>query len=264
MAAAGDELADGTATGSVTRDEDRDRDHDAFFDDLYRLSSEPFLTPEHTRAEVTAYLALAKPEPGARVLDLGCGWGRHLSGLSSAGLHPVGLERSAAYCRIARATGHPVIRGDVRSLPFADGAFASIACFYASLFFFDEADNLRALSEAARVVRSGGEVVLQAMNPLHLDRLGGTMELHPLPDGGSVFEETHYDRKAGRHVGFRRVTLPDGRTLEGRYSIRQYAPGELDVMARRAGLVLERTLGGLDLGMWKRDSRELVAVLRKR
>lgn len=260
MGAVGDRDRDGLADRTAARDEA----HDAFFDELYRISSEPFLTPEHTRAEVTAYLSLAKPEAAARVLDLGCGWGRHLTALSSAGLRPIGLERSAAYCRIARSTGHRVIRGDVRSLPFADGAFASIACFYASLFFFDEADNLRALSEAARVVRSGGEVVLQAMNPLHLDRLGGTLELHPLPGGGSVFEETHYDRGEGRHVGFRRVTLPDGRTLEGRYSIRQYAPGELDVLARRAGLVLERTLGGLDLATWKRDSRELVAVLRKR
>lgn len=241
-----------------------DAEHQAFFTDLYRISSLPFLSEAQTRAEVMAFLSLASPESGDPVLDLGCGWGRHLAGLAAAGLQVTGLERSPEYCEAAKKAGHRVVLGDVRKLPFEDESFASVAVFYASIFFFDEADNLKALSEASRVLRPGGEVVIQAMNPIYLDRQGETMELHPLPGGGSVLEETRYDRAQGRQLGFRRLNLPGGESLEGRYSIRHYAPGELDVMARRAGLVMEKTLGSLELEPWERGSRELIAVLRKR
>jgi SAM-dependent methyltransferase len=70
-------------------------------------------------------LFLEKHLPGSgRVLDLGCGTGRHLAFLASRGHRPVGLDLSphmlaeaAANSRAGRARP-PLVRADLRRLPF--------------------------------------------------------------------------------------------------------------------------------------------------
>jgi SAM-dependent methyltransferase len=238
-------------------------DHDRFFDDLYERTTAPFVSPLAASREVDSFVALAKPPAGALVLDLGCGSGRHLALLKQHDFKPIGLDRSRVLAREARATGLPVVRADVRAMPLRAAHLDAVACFYSSIFFFDEAGNLEALREVARVLRPGGALVLQTANPVHLRRLGPEETTQELPDGSRVFERAAFDLASGRENGLRRLTLPDGTSTEGRFSIRHYAPGELDVLARRAGMRLERTCGGLDLQPFARTSRELVALLRR-
>jgi len=230
---------------------------DAFFDELYESSTEPFLTPALAAGELRAFTRLTSPEPGARVLDLGCGWGRHLQPLRDAGFRPFGLERSSRYARRAAASG-PVVRSDVRALPFRSGAFDAVACFYASIFFFDDTGNLDAFREAARVTKPGGRFVLHGSNPLHLKRLGEQARTLELPGGASVFESSVFDPATLRENLFRRLTRADGTQLEGRISLRTYGPGELEVMGHRAGFKLERLCGSLRLEPWSRGSRDVV------
>lgn len=239
-------------------------DHDLFFDELYERTSEPFLTPRMGEAEVASFLALAQPDEGARVLDLGCGWGRHLAPLRNAKLRVVGVERSGRYAIRANQGGFGIARGDVRALPFATGAFDAVACFYASLFFFDDTENIEALRESARVLRPGGAFVLQAANPVHLRRLGAEERVFELPGGGSVRERIAFNATTGREEGHRTMTLADGTTREASFSIRHYAPGELEVIALRAGMKVERVCGDLALAPYGRGSREVVALMRKR
>jgi SAM-dependent methyltransferase len=239
-----------------------DRERDAFYAELYERTTAPFITPALTEAEVECFRRLAQPRAGAVVLDMGCGWGRHLQALRASGLEAIGLERSASLA--ARAAEHgPVVRGDFRALPFRDESLDSAACFYSSLFFFDEAGNLTALREIARVLKAHGTFLLQSANPLYLRRLGLGADTHTLPDGSTVYERTDYDRETGRDVGFRRWMRPDGTSLEGRFSVRHYAPGELEVLGRRVGLRLERVCGDLSLSAFARHSRELIVLMRK-
>lgn len=235
-------------------------DHDAFFDDLYIRTTEPFLTEAMTVAEVKAFVSLAPLQEGARVLDLGCGWGRHGPALAKHGLEVFGLERARGPARRAHEVGLKVVRGDVRTLPWRSGAFDAVACFYSSIFFFDEPQNLAALKEVRRVLRPGGRFVLQAANPLHLARLGQEERTWPLPGGARVWERTRFESGTGTEVGLRRLTRPDGAVVEGGYRIRHYAPGELEVLARRSELRLLDFKGSLSLEPWTRQSREVVAV----
>ena len=69
----------------------------------------------------------AQFQPGQRVLELGCGTGRIALPLARAGVHVVGIDRSAAMLnrararvtRAAKAGRIDLIRGDIRFLPFA-------------------------------------------------------------------------------------------------------------------------------------------------
>lgn len=237
-------------------------EHDRFFEELYERTTAPFVTPALTAAEVAAFLGLTKLSAGARLLDLGCGSGRHLGVLRAFGLEAVGLEKAASLSRKAAQRG-PAVRGDMLALPFRSGSFDAVACFYSSIFFFGARD-LDAVREVARVLRPGGVFTLQTANPIHLRKLGPQTTRHTLPNGDVVEEHASFDPEEGVEHATRRLVTADGATHEGRFSVRHYAPGELEVMGLRSGLRLERTVGSLTLEPFTRESRELIVLLRRK
>jgi SAM-dependent methyltransferase len=109
--------------------------------------------------------------PGDRVLDLGCGGGRHAFELYRRGADVVAFDHDgaelravAAMFRAMAAAGEPppgataaVVQGDVLALPFPAGCFdAVIAAEVLEHIWQDQ----RAMAEIARVVRPGGRVAV--------------------------------------------------------------------------------------------------------
>lgn len=109
--------------------------------------------------------------PGDRVLDLGCGGGRHAFECYRRGALVVALDRSATEVAEVermftgmREAGEPApgafavaVRGDAYRLPFPDGAFDVVI---ASEILEHIPDDRDAIAEAARVVRPGGTLAV--------------------------------------------------------------------------------------------------------
>ena len=85
----------------------------------------PHRDQEEANRGVALILAQIQLSEGDRVLDLGCGAGRHLRAFEAHALRGVGLDLSLPLLRRSRAKGTaaPLVRGDIRHLPFASGAF---------------------------------------------------------------------------------------------------------------------------------------------
>lgn len=95
------------------------------------------------------------PDSGP-ILDLACGKGRFLAKIGSRG---VGLDWNAESLRWTQRVSTRLTRGSVLSLPFADGTFAGVHA--ADIIeHFGPADARQLLSEAARVLRPGGRLVI--------------------------------------------------------------------------------------------------------
>jgi SAM-dependent methyltransferase len=90
------------------------------------------------------------PQLRGPVLDVGCGEGR-LASLLGGGVRWVGVDSSRT--QIAANPYRPVVRADMRALPFRDGVFAEVAHLWC-LYHLD--DPVPAIAEAARVLRPGG------------------------------------------------------------------------------------------------------------
>lgn len=109
--------------------------------------------------------------PGERVLDLGCGFGRHAFEAYRRGAHVVAVDRSVeevaevtAMFRAMSAAGEApagliacAVRADLLSLPFPDGSFDVVMA--SEVLEHIPADEL-AMAEIARVVRPGGRVAV--------------------------------------------------------------------------------------------------------
>ena len=248
---------------------------DAYYGALYLDSVEDLLTPALSALEADAISTLLPLGRSDRVLDLACGHGRHALPLAGRVGRLCGLDRSGDYLSRAAAsaragTGRPprFVRGDLRALPFRDGSFDAVYCWYSSLFVFDDATNEACLREAARVVRPAGRLLVQHANPLALAADPTAEASRVLPDGSRVEEQSVYDAARGVDRCARRLVRPGGAVLGATAEFRYYTPAEWSRLATRASLRLLFVTSTSDAGGAQRqapgpEAPDLIALLEK-
>ena len=224
------------------------RDH--WFEDLADHLGPAYLRYSFTRGteqEVAFLLELLGLEPGGRVLDVGCGPGRHAHRLAEAGLEVVGVDISETFVDLARAdapAGARFERLDARRLPF-DGEFDAAISLCQGAFGLaggpaaagprtPDGDQDRAawidpdgevLDGMARAVRPGGQVVVSAFSAYFQVRF--------------LEEQDAFDADLG--VNHERTTVRDvpGTELEADLWTSCFTPRELRLLATAAGLEVD-------------------------
>ncbi len=191
-------------------------------------------------------------EPSMRILDLCCGFGRHTRALLDRGMASVqGMDYSAELLKRGRAqyTLEPLVRGDMRALPYVDHGFDAVLMFFTSFGYFQkDAENLGVLKEIARVLKSGGAYLIDYLNPARV-----RADLVPRSE-----KTTH-----GRRVIEKRWLTDDGRRVEKRItveegdrrevfleSVRLYECDEMIEMLTRAGLKPDTVYGDFNGVPW--------------
>jgi SAM-dependent methyltransferase len=145
---------------------------DPFFERVATSLGENYLRYSFTKGtdqEVAFLLDLLELPEGARVLDVGCGPGRHAIELAKAGLAVTGVDVSQRFLDIAadRARAAGVAAGffvcDARRMPFGDEFDGVISLCQGGFGLMGDDDSL-VLRRMAEAARPGGRVVATASN----------------------------------------------------------------------------------------------------
>jgi SAM-dependent methyltransferase len=228
------------------------RDH--WFEDLADHLGSAYLRYSFTKGteqEVTFLVDALGLEPGMRVLDVGCGPGRHAHALGERGIEVHGVDISQRFVDIARngaPDGVAFERLDARSLPF-DREFDAVISLCQGAFGLAAGGGEEALDPdavvlagMARAVRPGGLVAFTAFSSYFQVRY--------------LQETTTFDARAG--VAHERTTIKDeqGRDAEADLWTSCFTPRELRLLAAATGLEVEH-IWSVDPGSYERRPPDL-------
>jgi len=179
--------------------------------------------------------------PGSRVLDVGCGPGRHAHELARRGIVVHGIDISATFVDLAAIGAPPGAtfeRLDARRLPFG-GDFDAVICLCQGAFGLMTAggEDAMVVDGMARALRPGGRLALSAFNAYFSVR---------------YHEAATFDAATGVSHERTEVRSPTGEVAEVDLWTGCYTPRELRLLLTTRGLVVD-SISSVDPGAYGTD-----------
>ena len=181
-----------------------------------------------TEQEVAFLVEHLGLEPGMRVLDVGCGPGRHARALAERGIDVVGVDISPRFVELA-AEDAPAnatfVVGDARALPY-DAEFDAVISLCQGGFGLVRGDDASVLEGMVRAVKPGtGRLALTAFSAYFCVRFLEDTDAFDAATGVNV-EQTTLKDEQGNEVPFELDTTC-------------FTPRELRLLCARAGVEVE-------------------------
>ena len=210
-----------------------------------------------TVREVDNLVALLGLEPGMRVLDVGCGPGRHAHELARRGVVVHGVDISQRFVDLASDAAVPGAtfeRLDARELPFHDDFDVAISLCQGAFGLLGGEQDLDVLTGMAHAVRPGaGRVCVSGFSAYFQVRY---------LEGTDTFD-------AATGVNHERTVVKDEHGSDAEFDLWTtcFTPRELRLMAHQAGLLVEGVWSGV-AGTYEPipptiETPELLLVARK-
>ncbi len=121
--------------------------------------------PESPDGIVVNFASILKKRGAERVLDLGCGAGRHTLYLAEQGFEAYGADISQTGLELTnrklktRKLGAGIIRCDIKAVPCMDSYFDAVVCV--KTIYHQRLEEVReTLSEVYRVLKRGGKLLV--------------------------------------------------------------------------------------------------------
>jgi len=211
-----------------------------------------------------------------RILDIGCGTGRHDIELAKRGYNVTGVDLSESMLNKARANAKTAgvqidfRRADARNLDF-DNEFDLVLSICEGAFPLMETDemNFQILQNAARALKSGGKYILTTLNGLFPLYHSTEDFVNKAATSDSVSHDNTFDLMTFRDISVYKTTDDSGKPLTLHCSERYYVPSEITWLLKSLGF---HNIGIFNsrLGAWNRDDKlstedfEMLVVAEKK
>lgn len=240
----------------------------SWFEDAFRADYRrvyPHRDLEAARPEVAW---LVEHGVQGKTLDLCCGFGRHTLLLAASGLDVVGLDLSRDLLLQSRTLPDSerflagrLLRADVRELPFRARSFDSLVNLFSSFGYFGDLGDAGVVREISRIVRPGGLVVMDLMNPAYI-RAGLRAESSSEGEDFLLRERRSLVENGKRVVKDVELRTND-EVRRWREDVRLYELPEFRALAQGVGLTVLDVHGGFDSSEYAEGSPRMLVRLRR-
>lgn len=217
--------------------------------------------------QVDGIVAVTGVAPGAAVLDLCCGPGRHSLELARRGFRVTGVDRTTCYLEQARerATQERLdvtfIEADMREFR-GDGCFdAAINVFTSFGYFEDPADDRRVLDNLHASLRPGGRLLIDTIGKEVVARIFTSSDWRRFGDLLCLTERT-IDCE-WTWIRNHQILIWGDKRREFDMDHRLYSAAELKALLADCGFADITCHGSVDATPYDQNARRLVVVATK-
>ncbi len=217
--------------------------------------------------EVEDVVSLLGINPGAKVLDLCCGVGRHSLELARQGFAVTGVDRTIAYLERARQKAEEegldveFVQADMRTFRRPQAFDAAVNLFTSFGYFEDPEDDRTVVMNVYESLRAGGVFLLDVMGKEVLARIFEERRWYE-EEGITFLQETTVS-KSWSWVESRWILLKDGEKREFKISHRLYSAVELSALVRESGFEAVDIYGDVRGAPYDHTAKRLVVAARK-
>ena len=216
-------------------------------------------------AFIDALLAALQPRENARMMDLGCGAGRHAKYLASKGFDVTGADLALSSILSARQYEAPGLRyyqQDMR-LPFGTDKFDLVFNFFTSFGYFKtKEEDLLVMNNISRALKPGGTVIIDYLNVAYSE--GRLTPEEEKEIDGVIYRITRWTDDT--HF-FKRIVIEDGQPglpIEFCEQVAKLYVEDFEYLFGENGLSLQEVYGDYSLGEFdSRTSPRLILIAKK-
>jgi SAM-dependent methyltransferase len=222
---------------------------------------------ERAGPEVEGSLAYLGPDPGARILDLCCGPGRHALELARRGFRVTAVDLQQAHLDELRASAGArgldveLVKADMREFRRPAAFDGAINLFTSFGYFEDPAEDRRVLENLHASLRPGARLVLDMVGKELIARHFVARDWARAGDE-LVLMERWIEGDLG-WIGNRDLHVGSAGRREVRYEHRLYSGVELRDLLAACGFGEIRLFGNFDGSPYDLAARRLIAVARR-
>lgn len=223
---------------------------------------------DNTPVEIDNLISILKIQPGAKILDLCCGVGRHSIGLAKKGFSVTGVDRTKRYLMQAKQKAKQekvkisFIQADMREYCQPNTFDAVINMFTAFGYFENPIDDKRVVKKVYQSLKPGGRFILELMGKEILARIFSERGWEEGENGLVILEE----RKLSQNWGWidnRWILIKGNKRKEFKVSHRLYSAVELTNLLKQCGFKQIEVYGDLAGAPYDQNAKRLVVVAKK-
>ncbi len=213
---------------------------------------------------LTSIIPISK---SSKILDLCCGYGRHIKFLTKLSYYVIGLDLSKELLIEAQkyiGNSASLICGDVRFLPFKEKSFDIILSLFTSFgYFSSDEENFLYLKNSSHVLKNNGYLILDYLNPqkVKISKKHSTTKLIK----NLVLHETKwFDKKLSRINKEITIKNKSGSLLKSYIeSVKVYDLSQIKQMLTKCNINIINLFGDYSFTEFNDESPRLIVIGKK-